>query len=140
MTTEPLRVSVVVAAEPEEVWEYFTSAEAMVTWMGHYALLDARPGGELAIDVNESQIRGRYEELDPPRRLVVRWGFAGSHELPPGTSTVEVRLSNVDDGTRVDVIHSGLPSVERDKHDHGWRHFLGQLADVMTAAAPRSAV
>jgi uncharacterized protein YndB with AHSA1/START domain len=133
-------MSVVVAAEPEEVWEYFTRAEAMVTWMGHYALLDARPGGELAIDVNESQIRGRYEELDRPRRLVVRWGFAGSRELPPGTSTVEVRLSKVDDGTRVDVIHSGLPSVERDKHDHGWHHFLGRLADVITAAAPRSAV
>jgi uncharacterized protein YndB with AHSA1/START domain len=94
-------MSVVVAAEPEEVWEYFTRAEAMVTWMGHYALLDARPGGELAIDVNESQIRGQYEELHPPSRLVVRWGFAGSRELPPGTSTVEVRLSKVDEGTRV---------------------------------------
>jgi uncharacterized protein YndB with AHSA1/START domain len=131
VAVESLRSSVIVAAEPEEVWEHFTRADAMVTWMGHYALLDARPGGEFAIDINQSQIRGRYEELDPPRRLVVSWGFAGSAELPPGASTVEVRLTKVDQGTRVDVIHSGLPEIERDKHDHGWRHFLGRLVEAL---------
>ena len=130
MAVESLTSSVVVAAEPEEVWEHFTRADAMVTWMGHYALLDARPGGEFAIDINESQIRGRYQGLDPPRRLVVSWGFAGSAELPPGASTVEVLLTKIDEGTRVDVTHSGLPEVERDKHNHGWRHFLDQLAEI----------
>jgi uncharacterized protein YndB with AHSA1/START domain len=140
VAAEPLKASVVVAAEPAEVWEHFTRAEAMVTWMGHYALLDARPDGEFAIDVNESQIRGRFEELDPPTRLVVSWGFAGSRELPPGTSTVEVRLTKVDEGTRVDVLHHGLPPVERDKHEHGWRHFLGRLADTRRAAATQRAV
>ena len=133
MTVESLTSSVVVAAEPEVVWEHFTRADAMVTWMGHRALLDPRPGGEFAIDYNESQIRGRYQELDPPRRLVVSWGFAGSAELPPGASTVEVLLTKVDQGTRVDITHSGLPETERDKHDHGWRHFLDRLADAIRA-------
>jgi hypothetical protein len=78
VATEPLRMSVVVAAEPEEVWEYFTRAEAMVTWMGHYALLDARPGGEFAIDVNESQIRGAIRGAppsEPARRPLGLRGF-----------------------------------------------------------------
>jgi uncharacterized protein YndB with AHSA1/START domain len=131
VTVESLTSSVIVAAEPEVVWEHFTRADAMVTWMGHHALLDPRPGGEFAIDINESQIRGRYQEVAPPRRLVVSWGFAGSAELPPGASTVEVLLTKVDQGTRVDVTHSGLPEIERDKHDHGWRHFLDQLAEAI---------
>jgi hypothetical protein len=68
VTVESLTSSVIVAAEPEVVWEHFTRADAMVTWMGHHALLDPRPGGEFAIDINESQIRGRYQEVAPPRR------------------------------------------------------------------------
>jgi hypothetical protein len=140
VATEPLRMSVVVTAEPEEVWEYFTRAEAMVTWMGHYALLDARPGGELAIDVNESQIRGNT------RSSTLRAGSssAGASRVPasyhPERAQLRCGSARSMKGRAFDVIHSGLPSVERDKHDQGWRDFLGRLAEVITAAAPRSAV
>jgi uncharacterized protein YndB with AHSA1/START domain len=34
VVAEPIRASVVVDAEPAEVYEYFTVAEAMMLWMG----------------------------------------------------------------------------------------------------------
>ena len=128
MATDPLTTSVFVEAEPREVYEYFTRAEAMVRWMGEYALLDARPGGEFTIDIEGTPVRGRYETLDPPNRVVFSWGFAGSDELPPGSSTVEVRLVKEATGTRVNVIHSGLPPARSATHAKGWRRYLDRLA------------
>jgi uncharacterized protein YndB with AHSA1/START domain len=45
MTVPPYRTSVDIAARPEAVYPYLTRAEAIVTWMGDYAVLDAQPGG-----------------------------------------------------------------------------------------------
>jgi uncharacterized protein YndB with AHSA1/START domain len=128
MHREPLTASVLIEAEPDEVYEYFTRAEAMVRWMGHAAVLDARPGGEFAIDINDARVRGLYQQLDPPNRLIVTWGFAGSHELPPGASTLEVLFTKEAGGTRVQIIHHALPQSQTAKHAHGWHHFLPQLA------------
>jgi uncharacterized protein YndB with AHSA1/START domain len=130
-----LTTSVLVEAEPETVFEYFTRAETMVTWMGQFAHLDPCPGGRFAIDINGSAVRGAYEQLEPPHRLVFSWGFAGSDELPPGTSTVEVLFTKESGGTRVEVIHHGLPQSQRPDHEHGWRHFLDRLAAASLTTA-----
>jgi uncharacterized protein YndB with AHSA1/START domain len=122
---------VVVDAEPAEVYEYFTVAESMVLWMGQLSSLDPVPGGEFAVDVNGASVRGRFVELEPPHRLVFTWGFIGSDELPPETSTVEVLLRPEGGGTRVEIVHSNLPRDEASRHAPGWRHFLEELARVI---------
>jgi uncharacterized protein YndB with AHSA1/START domain len=136
---EPVTASVLIRAEPAEVYEYFTRAEALVLWMGQHASLDARPGGEFTVDINGAPVRGRYQELDPPNRLVISWGFAGSEELPPGASIVEIRLIGEAGGTRVEVVHSGLPASQTADHARGWRHFSGQLATVAGDGKPPTA-
>jgi len=102
MPAEPVTASVHIDAPPERVYQYFTRPEAIVTWMGEYALLEACPGGRFTVDVKGAPVRGRFLDLDPPHRLVISWGYAGSPELPPGASTVEVRLTPERGGTRVD--------------------------------------
>ena len=129
----------VVDAEPAEVYEYFTVAEAMVLWMGQFSSLDPVPGGEFAVDVNGASVRGRFVELEPPHRLVFTWGFIDSEVLPPETSTVEVLLRPEDGGTRVEIVHSSLPRDEAAKHAPGWRHFLQELARVAPPCHGQSA-
>jgi uncharacterized protein YndB with AHSA1/START domain len=131
VVAEPIRASVVVEAEPAEVYEYFTVAEAMVLWMGQLSSLDPVPGGEFAVDVNGASVRGRFVELEPPHRLVFTWGFIGSDVLPPETSTVEVLLRPEGSGTRVEIVHRDLPRDEASRHAPGWRHFLRELATVV---------
>lgn len=109
MAAEALTASVHVEARPERVFAYFTEPEAMVRWMGDYALLEATPGGEFTVDINGVPVRGRYLEVQPPHRLLISWGHAGSDRLPPGASTVEVRLTAAGDGTDVEIVHRGLP-------------------------------
>ena len=136
MAAEPLTASVHIEAAPEQVFEYFTSPEAIVRWMGDYALLQAAPGGAFEVDINGVPVRGRYLEVEPPHRLLISWGHAGSDRLPPGASTVEVRLSPAGGGTRVEIEHRDLPEDMRDAFGRGWPHFVARLAVAAAGGDP----
>lgn len=128
MRAEPVTSSVYIEAPPERVWEYFTEPEAMVRWMGEYALLEPEPGGQFTVNIKGAPVRGRFVRLDPPRWLLISWGYADSNRLPSGASTVEVRLTPEGTGTRVDLEHRGLPPDEQPGHRIGWAHYLARLA------------
>ena len=128
MAAEPYRQSIVIEAEPEVVFDYFVEPAALVRWMGDRAVLDPRPGGEFTVFVGDASIRGHYVEVSPPSRLVISWGRGGSETFPPSTSTLEVTLVPEAGGTRVGIVHSGLPAEEAPKHAAGWRQFLPRLA------------
>jgi uncharacterized protein YndB with AHSA1/START domain len=130
------RTSVEIAAPPDAVYPYLTRAEAIVAWMGDYAVLDATPGGVFHLDINGVPVRGRYLDLDPPHRLRVSWGHAGSDRLPPGASIVEFTLTPVPGGTRVTVEHHDLPAQERAEHATGWPHFLARLTVAAAGGNP----
>jgi uncharacterized protein YndB with AHSA1/START domain len=137
MTIDHIRSSIIIEAEPTEVFEYFIRSDAMVLWMGQSADLDPVPGGRFSVDVNGAAVRGRFVELDPPNRIVFTWGFLDSDELPPETSIVEVSLSRDDGGTLVEIVHSGLSDSEIAKHGIGWPYFLDQLAEALTTQRKR---
>ena len=127
MAAEPVTATVHIDASPERVYEYFTQPEAVVRWMGEYALLEPEPGGRFTLDVKGVPVRGQFLHLDPPHRLVISWGYAGSDRLPPGASTVEVRITAEGTGTRVDLEHRGLQQAEQLGHTTGWTHYLARL-------------
>jgi uncharacterized protein YndB with AHSA1/START domain len=133
---ESSTTSVHVDAAPEFVFDYFTKPEAILRWMGDYAVLDPVPGGQFTLDINGVPVRGRYLTVERPHRLLISWGHAGSDRLLPGTSTVEVILTPSDRGTTVTVIHSGLPVSEASQHRLGWPHFLERLAVAASGDNP----
>lgn len=135
MTADPVTATVYIDAPPERVWEYLTQPGAIVRWMGEYAVLEPEPGGQFTVNVTGAPVRGRFLRLDPHRRLVISWGYAGSDRLPPGASTVEVRLAPEGAGTRVDLEHRDLPAAEQSGHAVGWTHYLARLA-AATAGDP----
>jgi uncharacterized protein YndB with AHSA1/START domain len=136
MPTEPYRTSIEIAAQPSMVYPFLTQPESIVRWMGDYAVLDPRPGGEFTLDINGVPVRGHYVELDPPHRVVIAWGHAGSDLLPPGASTVEITLEPSPGGTRLQLEHRDLPSDEARMHAIGWPHFLARLALAGTGREP----
>lgn len=133
---DPIVESIHVEAAPERVYDHFTRPEALVGWMGEHAVLDPRPGGEFTVNIRGVPVRGRYLALDPPHRLLISWGHAGSERLPPGASLLEVALRPATGGTLVQIRHSRLPEPEATDHVRGWRHFLGRLAVLAPHVGP----
>ena len=138
MAAEEVTASVHIDAPPERVYEYFTRPEAIVSWMGENALLEPEPGGRFVLDIKGAPVRGRFLELDPPNRLLISWGYAGSDHLPPEASTVEVRLTADRGGTRVELQHRDLPPGERPGHASGWTHYLHRLEFAAAGRHPGS--
>jgi uncharacterized protein YndB with AHSA1/START domain len=137
--TEPLRNEVRIAAPPDVVFQYFTDPARMVAWMGIAAMLDPRPGGTFRLEANgRDVVLGEYVEVDPPRRVVFTWGFDGADPIAAAGSTrVEVTLEPDGDGTRLTLVHHGLPGPARDAHAEGWVHYLGRLAPVAAGHPPQ---
>jgi uncharacterized protein YndB with AHSA1/START domain len=133
---ESSTTSVYVDAAPELVFDYFTRPEAMVRWMGDFAVLDPVPGGQFTLDINGVPVRGRYLAVDRPHRLLISWGHAGSDRLPPGASTLEVTFTPRERGTTVTVVHTGLPEPEARQHRLGWAHFLERLVAAAAGGDP----
>jgi uncharacterized protein YndB with AHSA1/START domain len=131
-----LEREITIAARPETVFPYFIDPGKIVRWMGTTAELDPRPGGLFRIDYNGQDIvRGEYLEIDPPHRVVFTWGWeAAGDPTPPGASTVEVTLTSVDGGTRVNLRHSGLTPETVVGHGEGWDQFLPVLATTAAEA------
>jgi uncharacterized protein YndB with AHSA1/START domain len=119
--------SIDIEAPPEVVFAHLVTAEGMLAWMGERAELEPVPGGGFAVDIDGSPIRGRYVEVDPPRRVVFTWGVAGRRDLPPGSSRVEFTLIASGAGTRLELVHRDLPEPEAPRHAAGWALYLGRL-------------
>jgi len=128
--TGAIEVTQRIEASPEIVFAYLTDSQRFVAWMGVGAELDPRPGGRYRIDVDGVHIvSGEYQVVDPPRRLVMSWGWEGHPTVPPGSTTVEITLTPERDATILTLRHLGLPDEgERRLHTDGWTQYMSQLA------------
>ena len=107
-------------------------------WKGINADLETQPGGIFRFEVIPGHIaRGEYVEIDKPNKLVFTWGWDGSEEVPPGSSTIEIELASDGDGTSLRFVHKDLPNAEAiASHAHGWDHYLPRLETAARGGNP----
>jgi len=73
--------------------------------------------------------------VTPNSRVVYSWGWEGEgSSVPPGASEVAFDLAPEGRGTRLTLLHSGLPEAAVAPHTHGWEHYVERL---VAAAAGR---
>jgi uncharacterized protein YndB with AHSA1/START domain len=128
-----------IAAEPETVFAFFTDAALYTQWMGARAHLEPRPGGTYAVEINDqARARGTFVELVPHSRIVFTFGWEGDDQpVPPGSSSVEVTLSPIAEGTHVRLVHRGLRQIQvRNEHRDGWQLYLARLSALASGNAP----
>jgi uncharacterized protein YndB with AHSA1/START domain len=127
-----------IEAAPEVVFPYFTDPDKMLRWKGREAKLEPTPGGVYRVELNDRDTAvGEYVEIDPPRRVVFTWGWAGNDGVPPGSSTVEITLTPDGDATVVRLTHRGLPDENAiEQHAHGWDHYIERLAIAAVGGDP----
>jgi uncharacterized protein YndB with AHSA1/START domain len=129
MTDVPFEKVLRIEARPEIVFAHFTDPARFAQWMGIEHKLDPVPGGVFRVNINGEDVAvGEFVEVKPPRRVVFTWGWQGSVDVPPGSSTVEVDLVPEGSGTVLHFTHRGLPTAATESHGQGWDHFLPRLA------------
>ena len=125
-------------ASPETVWEFLVDPEKLMRWKGINADLETQPGGIFRCEVIPGHIaRGEYIEIDKPNKLVFTWGWDGSEDVPPGSSTIEIELASDGDRTSLRFVHKDLPNAEAiASHAHGWDHYLPRLETAARGGDP----
>jgi uncharacterized protein YndB with AHSA1/START domain len=129
-----------IAVRAETIFPFLTDPDKITRWMGVTAELDPRPGGIYRIDVTGQDIAsGSFVDVLPFTKVVFTWGWESEDTLvTPGTSTVEITLTEDDGTTVVRLQHSGLPELDRESHGLGWDHYLARLIIVATGGNPES--
>ncbi len=142
-----------ICARPETVWAYWTDPERIRDWWASDAELDPRPGGICRVVLGGGGVmRGEFVELVPYKRIVFTFGWESSPGAPPvapGSTTVEITLTEDGGDTIMSLRHTSIPAAVRDLHQSGWAYFLTRLAAGAShrnpseshppVAAPRSA-
>jgi uncharacterized protein YndB with AHSA1/START domain len=147
-TDAVVRLERTIPASPRQVYRAWLDPELLSRWLapGGMAVaraeVDERVGGRFRIRHTDSGADvGGFEceilELDPDRRLVFRWGFAGpeSTDGPVFDSLLTITLRESDgDSTTLTLVHERLGELaEAMPHvagsvRYGWESALGKLA------------
>jgi uncharacterized protein YndB with AHSA1/START domain len=120
--------SYLIAASPSAVWRALTDPEAIEEWGAGPAEMHAEPGGSFSLWAGD--IRGTNVQVVPERSLVQEW-YGGDWPAP---SIASFTLTAEDSGTRLDLLHRGVPGDEVDEFDEGWDdYYLGAIKEYLEA-------
>lgn len=126
-----------VHATPDRVYRYLTESALWARWQGADATIEATPGGLFRMAMsNGLTARGQFVELEQNRRVVFTWGWVDHPGVPPGSTTVEIELLPVPNGTLLRLTHRGLTQDEIPSHLMGWEHYLPRLATAARGGDP----
>jgi uncharacterized protein YndB with AHSA1/START domain len=113
VSDERVTRSVVLPAEPDEVWATLTAPEELSAWLGDVVALELEPGGSLVVRENQGATRrGVVEAADPGRILSFRWRRLAGARLSlevGGASRVTFVLEADPAGTRLTVTEEPVP-------------------------------
>ena len=145
MTTLSHRLdrTVVIRADRDIVFRYFTDSTRWAAWWGAGSTIDPKPGGRVYIRyANGVEASGEVTETRAPERIAFTLGYASGTPMAPGTSQVTIHLAEVDEGTELHLEHTFADAAVRDMHVQGWRYqlslFANVVADEIFAAAATS--
>jgi uncharacterized protein YndB with AHSA1/START domain len=125
-----------IGASPEQVFRALTDPTELMKWWGGRGTLtrahiNLRPGGEYRLEFlspegESAWVKGQYQVVDPPRRIVKTWF---NSKFPDLRNSVEIRLEPFAGGTRLALVHSGLADRPEAFEDYarGWPDVLGHL-------------
>ncbi|MBN8420987.1 MAG: SRPBCC domain-containing protein [Verrucomicrobia bacterium] len=142
--SDTLNVTRLFKAPRERVFAAFTTPEYMNQWFGcggkvTTCTTDLREGGSYRLETHNPEsgevfiVKGVYQEVAPPARVVFTWTYEGDEEWAGCESVVSVDFIASGDQTELRLTHTGFPSAEsRGNHNQGWGTCLDKLDALLT--------
>lgn len=131
-----VQVEAIIPGNPEAVFDAWINPKKLTRWFiggktsEAEAYVCARKGGCYLIVMKgdkEWPHAGNYLEVTPGKRLRFTW-YTPSTEFK--RSEVDVALVAADGGTRVTIVHEGLPEAQAQAHHDGWAELLTKLENI----------
>jgi uncharacterized protein YndB with AHSA1/START domain len=140
-----LHLETVLRASPEKVFDAFVDPAKLAKWWGPAGFtspsleLEVRKGGRYRITMQPPEgqafhLRGEFQEIDRPRRLVYTFVWEEPH--PDDQDTV-VTLSFLDDGEGTKAVLDQGPfrtEARHALHEAGWTDSFERLARSLARA------
>lgn len=143
-----VRLSRVLPAPRERVFEAWTSPELIHRWWGPKGYrgvsseADPRPGGAFAVEIQDPdgvvhRMAGLYTEVEPPSLVCIEIRhrqFEGAAERPEGyiPTQVRVELREHAEGTELILAHSGfLDAALAGRFKGGWSGSFDKLETLL---------
>ncbi|MFN8526636.1 MAG: SRPBCC family protein [Chloroflexota bacterium] len=133
-----LKRRLTIQANADIVYQLLTDAARLVEWLAVEAECEAHPGGIVRWrHANGDVCLGRFTELVPGKRVVFSYGWERADVgIPPGSTTVEIDLTEQDGATLLELTHHGLSAPAAEAHAVGWQHYLARLCARAAGADP----
>lgn len=148
------RVARRVRAARADVYRALVDPEAIATWRVPAGMrsevheFDAREGGAFRVSLtydapdragktsaHTDTYHGHFVELVPGEKVVEQFEFESADPALGATMTMTTTLTDEDDGTRVLIVHTGIPdSVPVADNEAGTRMALDNLARLVETA------
>ena len=118
-------------APADAVWRAISDEGMLGDWLAAEVDLDPRPGGGLRCLEEDGEERfGSVELVEEGERLAFNWQRDGLH-----TSRVELRIAELDAGTRLTVIETGLREPAGPEASLRWSKRFESLRLAMASLA-----
>lgn len=123
MPLDSLSLSTFLPAPPAQVWSAWVDGDQHAAMTGAGATGDARVGG--AFTAWDGYIEGTNLVLESPTRIVQAWRTS---QFAPtdADSRLEIHLAPEGDGTRLTLVHSGIPAGQGQSYEGGWEEHYFQ--------------
>lgn len=130
-------------ASPAEIFDAFSTAEAMTQWFGPEgcsvlkATLDFQVGGKYHLRITtengEIDLVGVYQTIDRPNHLAFSWRWENNDDFNPCDSFVEIIFRTVPSGTLMRLVQTGIDDdQDRGNHVTGWSSTLDKLERIFS--------
>jgi uncharacterized protein YndB with AHSA1/START domain len=117
-TTETLKVSSLIAASPNRIYSAWMDERHHSAFTGSRATVDPWVGGRLT--AKDGYINATHIRLETGARIVMTWRTA-DFPLEMPDSQVDVELEAVAGGTRINILHEGIPEGQAPQYKDLWR-------------------
>jgi uncharacterized protein YndB with AHSA1/START domain len=134
--THSLERTVLISAERDTVFRFFTDNARWAAWWGAGSTIDPTPGGDVRIRYPDgTEVAGSVVEISRPDRIVFTYGFVSGQPIAAGSSRVTIELHSHNDGTRLRLTHLFPDEAVRDHHVQGWRYQLSLFGNIVANEA-----
>ena len=114
---ESIKINVVIPADLENVFKFWTDSALHSAITGSSAKIDAKPGGKFTCW--DGYISGSFIEIDPLKKIIQNWRTTEFPEDSPD-SILELNFEKQGKKTKLTLVQTRIPDGQAEDYKQGW--------------------